>query len=60
MQQSDDIYYYIGYAMILAVFFIILKLPKKSQGNKSEKKNISTSKKFNKDLKDQQNEIKDI
>jgi hypothetical protein len=46
--------------MILAVFFIILKLPKKSQGNKSEKKNISTSKKFNKDLKDQQNEIKHI
>ena len=29
MQLSDNIYHYIIYAVILVVFFIVLKLPKK-------------------------------
>lgn len=28
MPQSDNISYYIAYAVILVVFFIVLKLPK--------------------------------
>jgi len=27
--QSDNIYYYIAYGVILVVFFVILKTPKK-------------------------------
>lgn len=59
INESEYISYAV-YAVILTIFFVILKLPKKGQGTKDEKKNISTSKKFNKDLKDQHNEIKDI
>ena len=29
MPQSDNLYYYVAYAVILAVFFIVLKTPKK-------------------------------
>ena len=51
---------YIIYAAIVVVFIIIMKMPKKEKDQKSKKKNISTSKKFNKDINTQQNEIKDI
>ena len=61
MEMNESEYMsYIIYAAIVVVFIIIMKMPKKEQGDKSEKKNISTSKKFNKDIKDQQNDIKDI
>ncbi len=31
MPQSDNIYYYIAYGLILVVFFIVLKSPKKNK-----------------------------
>ena len=31
MPQSDNIYYYIAYGLILVVFFIVLKSPKKKK-----------------------------
>jgi len=37
MPQSDNIYYYIAYGLILVTFFIVLKTPKKGK-NKDEKK----------------------
>ena len=42
MPQSDNIYYYIAYGLILVTFFIVLKMPKKDKmekdKNKDEKK----------------------
>lgn len=39
MPQSDNIYYYIVYGLILAAFFIVLKMPKKDKDkDKDEKK----------------------
>ena len=29
MPQNDNIYYYVVYGLILAAFFIVLKMPKK-------------------------------
>jgi hypothetical protein len=29
MPQSDNIYYYVAYGVVLVVFFIVLKSPKK-------------------------------
>ena len=61
MSMNENEYIsYIVYAVIVVVFIIVMKMPKKEQDKKGEKKNISTSKKFNKDIKDQQNDIKDI
>jgi len=37
MPQSDNIYYYIAYGLILVTFFIVLKTPKKDK-DKDEKK----------------------
>jgi len=34
MPQSDNIYYYIAYGVILVVFFIVLKSPKKNKDDK--------------------------
>jgi hypothetical protein len=34
MPQSDNIYYYVAYGVILVVFFIVLKSPKKNKDNK--------------------------
>lgn len=31
MPQSDNIYHYIAYGVILAAFFIVLKMPKKKK-----------------------------
>lgn len=31
MPQSDNIYYYIAYGVILITFFIVLKMPKKKK-----------------------------
>ena len=47
--------YYALYAVILVVFFIVLKSPKKDKGEQKEKKKfVSTSKKFNKNIEDKQ------
>lgn len=56
--MSENIYY-LFYAIIVVVFIIVLKMPKKDQ-DKNRKKPISTSKKFNKHARDQHNTIKDI
>lgn len=29
MPSSENLYYYVAYAIVLVVFFIVLKLPKK-------------------------------
>jgi hypothetical protein len=34
MPQSDNIYYYVAYGVVLVVFFIVLKSPKKNKDNK--------------------------
>lgn len=31
MPESDNIYYYVGYVLILVAFFIVLKTPKKKK-----------------------------
>ena len=38
MPQSDNIYYYVVYGLILVAFFIVLKMPKKDKGDKKEEK----------------------
>ena len=38
MPQSDNIYYYVVYGLILAAFFIVLKMPKKDKGEKKDEK----------------------
>jgi len=38
MPQSDNIYYYVVYGLILVAFFIVLKTPKKDKSEKNEKK----------------------
>jgi len=34
MPESNDIYYYVAYGVVLVVFFIVLKSPKKNKDNK--------------------------
>ena len=34
MPQSDNIYYYVAYGIILVLFFIVLKSPKKNKDDK--------------------------
>jgi len=34
MPQSDNLYYYLAYAVVLVVFFIVLKSPKKDKDSK--------------------------
>jgi len=34
MPQSENIYYYVGYGIILIAFIIVLKSPKKKKGDK--------------------------
>jgi len=36
MPQSDNIYYYIAYGLILVTFFIVLKMPKKDKTGKDK------------------------
>ena len=31
MPQSDNVYYYVAYGVVLLVFFIVLKTPKKNK-----------------------------
>lgn len=38
MPQSDNIYYYAVYGLILVAFFIVLKMPKKDKSDKKEEK----------------------
>ncbi|MEA2048370.1 MAG: hypothetical protein U9O64_08005 [Campylobacterota bacterium] len=37
MPQSDNVYYYIAYGLILLTFFIVLKTPKTPKKNKNKK-----------------------
>ena len=37
MPQSDNIYYYIAYGLILVTFFIVLKTPKKDKKKDNKK-----------------------
>jgi len=46
MPQSDNIYYYVVYAIIAIIFVVVLKMPKSK--TKEKKRPISTSKKFQK------------
>jgi len=34
MPQSDNVYYYVAYGVVLLVFFIVLKSPKKNKNDK--------------------------
>ncbi|UFH59081.1 hypothetical protein [Sulfurovum mangrovi] len=60
MPEGDNLYYYLAYAIIVIIFIVVLKTPKKEKGNASKKGPVSTSKKFNKNLEEQQNSTKDI
>ncbi|MDM5271510.1 hypothetical protein PGH07_04915 [Sulfurovum sp. zt1-1] len=60
MPEGDNLYYYLAYAIVVVVFIVVLKMPKKKKDEHSKKGPVSTSKKFNKDIEDQQNKIKDI
>ena len=39
MPLTENIYYYIAYGLILVTFFIVLKMPKKSNDKKPNDKN---------------------
>ncbi|MFT7879285.1 MAG: hypothetical protein ABXS91_02730 [Sulfurimonas sp.] len=60
MPEGDNLYYYLAYAIIVIIFIVVLKMPKKEKGDRSEKGPLSTSKKFNKKHEEQHNSTKDI
>lgn len=60
MPQSDNIYYYLFYALIVVVFIVVLKMPKKTKGNTTKNRPVSTSKKFKKNVDNTQNTTKDV
>ncbi|MBD3791204.1 MAG: hypothetical protein IE918_03490 [Campylobacterales bacterium] len=60
MPTGDNLYYYLAYAIIVIVFIVVLKMPKKEKDKTSRKGPLSTSKKFQKENETQQNTTKDI